>query len=325
MTGVLTISLDFELHWGVFDKRNRDERLQCYKNTLSVIHPMLDLFLKYNVHVTWACVGSLFALNFKDWESLKPDIVPLYENINYSPYVWVHNNGIGYKYYEAHFAPQTVQMIAAYPGQEIGSHTFSHYYCLEKINNKESFTDDLKASIKAFSKFNLQPTTLVFPRNQISKEHLKICKQHGIQAVRTNPEISFWQPIQDKESSLQRKVMRTGDTYFPLTNQKTYYSLNTVVHNKDEPIQLPASRFLRPYSAKYKISNTLSMNRIKQEMQEAAIKNACYHLWWHPENFGYYPNENLERLEEILRLYKKCNQKFGMQSWNMQQCAAYLA
>jgi peptidoglycan/xylan/chitin deacetylase (PgdA/CDA1 family) len=63
MQGIFTISLDFELHWGVFDKRDRQAREACYKNTLRAVPQMLELFAKYDVHVTWATVGSLFAAN----------------------------------------------------------------------------------------------------------------------------------------------------------------------------------------------------------------------------------------------------------------------
>ena len=37
MEGVFTISLDYELHWGVFDKRDRTARRKVYENTLALV------------------------------------------------------------------------------------------------------------------------------------------------------------------------------------------------------------------------------------------------------------------------------------------------
>ena len=49
MQGIFTISLDFELHWGVFDKRDRQVREACYKNTLRIVPQMLELFGKWSI------------------------------------------------------------------------------------------------------------------------------------------------------------------------------------------------------------------------------------------------------------------------------------
>ena len=65
MPGILTISLDFELHWGGFEKwplgvKDGDSYNQYFLNTRQVIPKMLELFAEHEVHVTWATVGMLF-------------------------------------------------------------------------------------------------------------------------------------------------------------------------------------------------------------------------------------------------------------------------
>ena len=52
-------------------------------------------------------------------------------------------------------------------------------------------------------------------------------------------------------------------------------------------------------------------------MERAAMKNEVYHLWWHPHNFGNYPEESMDGLKRILDRFKKCQEKYGMQSLNM--------
>jgi peptidoglycan/xylan/chitin deacetylase (PgdA/CDA1 family) len=324
MPGIFTISLDFELHWGVFDKKNREEREACYKNTLQVIPKMLELFSHYNVHVTWACVGSLFAKNEEEWKKLKPEIEPLYTLEKYSPYSWVKENGLSDSYSWAHFAPHIISQILQYPGQELASHTFSHYYCLEQQKKEDAFVADIEAMEKAASMFGAKISSLVFPRNQFNEKYLKKCFEYGILAVRSNPNSWYWEPVNSSGSSIIRKIVRTADAYIHIGQPRSSYPLASIKVNEGESLQLPASRFLRPWRNKYKFANKLRLNRLCQEIRTAAIKKECYHLWWHPENFGDNPSENLATLSTLLKEYKKCNQRFGMESWHMRDYADHL-
>jgi peptidoglycan/xylan/chitin deacetylase (PgdA/CDA1 family) len=324
MAGIFTISLDFELHWGVFDKKDRLARKQCYQNTLQLIPSLLELFHKYDVHVTWATVGSLFASNEKEWNELKPSVEPDYVNIQYSAYKWVVKNRMTDEHRWAHFAPEQIQMIVNSPNQELATHTFSHYYCVEPQKNLEAFSADLQAADNAAQKFNTHLTSLVFPRNQFNSDYLKICFKEGIRVVRSNPDNWFWTPVANDGNSLMRKIFRTGDGYIQMGNRSSY-PLSSIQVKEDEPLQLPASRLLRSWQPKVPILNGLRLRRIINELQTAAKRKECYHLWWHPENFGDYPEENMKDLETILQYYSKCKKAFGMASWNMGEYASKLA
>lgn len=317
MTGIFTISLDFELHWGVFDKRDREARSLCYQNTLRTVPKMLQMFEDYNVHVTWATVGSMFANNAEEWETMKPSLQPQYTNVNYSPYEWVAKNGMPEQFNWAHFAPDAVRNILQFEGQELGTHTFSHYYCLEQVAQPEAFAADLKAAQKAAKKFGVNQVSLIFPRNQYNAYALKVCYENGINIVRSNPSARFWTPINNNDANLLRKVLRTGDAYMQLGKDRTSYSLESIAIKSNEPIQLPASRFLQPWHPARRFADRMKMRRLLNEMTTAARNNEVYHLWWHPENFGDYPQENMNNLKIVLEQYKKCVDKYGMQSWNM--------
>jgi len=323
MQGIFTISLDFELHWGVFDKKDRLGRKECYQNTLQLIPELLRLFEKYEVNVTWATVGGMFAQDRNEWDQLKPSIQPDYTSEKYSAYKWVDQHGLPEDLYFAHFAPQAIENILQFPGQELGTHTFAHYYCLEKQNGHEAFDADLKAAKNTALKFNSKPISLVFPRNQFNEESLRICYLNEIKVVRSNPDKWFWTPIADGKPQILRKIYRTGDAYIQLGG-RTSYPLHAVGVKQNEPIQLPASRLLRPWHSKYSWSNTLSLRRILKELRTAAIHKECYHLWWHPENFGDFPKENLNNLEFILNEYENCKKQHGMTSWNMGEYAKHL-
>jgi hypothetical protein len=242
----------------------------------------------------------------------------------YSPYRWVASHGLPEEYQWAHFAPQAVEAILQCPGQELGSHTFSHYYCLEEQREPGAFRADLEAMNRAAAKYNCRPVSLVFPRNQFNAGYLKDCYDYGIRAVRSNPSGWYWTPVANGGSSLLRKLTRTVDAYFPVGNKRSSYPLQAIRVIPGEPLQLPASRFLRPWRNKYRWANKLRLRRMCGELRAAAIHQECYHLWWHPENFGDYPEQNLQSLRTLLRHYQQLRKKYGMVSWNMGEYAARL-
>ena len=317
--GVFTISLDFELHWGVFDKRNREEREPVYRNTLDLIPQLLDAFAQYQVGVTWASVGSLFCANEEEWRSVLPGVLPQYEQQKYSPYYFADTNGIGQNKSWAHFAPAMVKRIASYEGQELATHTFSHYYCLEKGQTPVAFRADLEVvQTMAERLTGKRLTSLVFPRNQYNQEYLAICGEAGITAIRSNPDTWFWTGIGNDNTSLMRRLFRTGDVFFP-TGKRMSYPLASLPMKPGEPLAIPASRLLRQFDARFPMLNRRRIERIKAEMTAAAKIGECYHLWWHPENFGYHPRECMRELTEILEHYQTLQLEMGMLSATMGQ------
>ncbi len=320
MPGIFTISLDFELHWGLINIADRQSRVTCYKNTIQAIPEMLKLFGQYNVHVTWATVGSMFAQNQEEWKMLKPAAQPDYVNEKLSPYKWVEENGLPNEYEFAHFAPKTIKNILNYPGQEIGTHTFSHYYCLAPLKGQEAFSEDLNAAKKAAAKFNIQLSSLVFPRNQFNPEYLKICYDAGIRAVRTNSNVWYWKKSTSFSERVIKKLVRTANDYVTISDRVSY-PLRNIKVIKGEPLQLPRGRALEIWQPNNAVNNKLKLQKIIKELHDAAIHDECYHLWWHPEEFGDYPEENLNRLRIILEQYKVCNERYRMKSWNMREYA----
>ena len=65
-----------------------------------------------------------------------------------------------------HFSPEVILKISKVTGQEIGTHTFSHYYCSEKGQSIDEFDCDIESAVKIAKKFDLDINSLVFPRNQ---------------------------------------------------------------------------------------------------------------------------------------------------------------
>lgn len=142
--GVFVISLDFELMWGVRDKKTIDSYGEEILNGKQAIPEMLSLFHRFNVKSTYATVGFLF---HKDIEELKkefPRDLPNYTNEILDPYRSVQSST---KYYETYhpyyFCPELIQQITETEAHEIATHTYSHYYCLEEGQSIKEFEADI--------------------------------------------------------------------------------------------------------------------------------------------------------------------------------------
>lgn len=297
----------------------------CYQQTKQVIPRMLELFATHEVAVTWATVGSLMADDEEEWHSFCPTLQPNYHHSKYSAYRYAAQYGIGQAYADAHFAPALVKEIVSYPRQELATHTYGHYYCLEAGQTLEAFKADMAAAQQlALHKFGQSLTSLVFPRNQYNTAYLLACHQLGITAVRSNPPNWFWTGVANDETSLVRKIFRTGDVFVPMGSSNSY-PLKKLQKVPGKPLELPASRLYRQYDGRYPLLNVQRLKRIMGEMENAAKKGECYHLWWHPENFGFHPNECIAELNQLLHFFTILREKYGMQSSNMQEMAALLA
>ena len=322
--GIFCISLDFELHWGGVEKRSLPQYDQYFLNTREVIPQVLELFTQFNIHTTWATVGMLFHNSAASLKDNAPQIKPSYSNEILSTYNYIDKHPLGNSEIEDpfHFAPSLIELILSTPNQELASHTFSHYYCNEPGQTASQFREDLKAAQRVAQNFGVVLKSLVFPRNQFRDEYLKICFEEGISSVRSNPTDWFWNINNDAIDTLPKKLWRTADAYLPLS--KTCFSLKDINLNKDFPVSIPASRFLRPYSSKEYFLHHLKINRICTEMELAAKENKVYHLWWHPHNFGGNPLQNILGLKKILNTYKRLQIDYGMQSANMAEIASTL-
>lgn len=312
----LVISLDFELYWGVRDKRSLD---QCRKRMDGVhlaIPRILSLFSRYDIHATWATVGFLF---FRDAEELiarAPHPKPSYTNHSLSPYSYVEMSGVPEK--NLHFAPSLIDDIAAVKGQEIGSHTLSHYYCLEDGQTVEQFQADLITAMDVAKAKGLDLKTLVFPRNQSDEAYIRAFADLGGQAYRGNEFSSLYRASSASGHNLIKRAGRLLDAYLNLSGSNTY---KLEAPASGGCLNIPSSRFLRPYSKRLSLFDGLKLKRIKDAMTYAAENNEIFHLWWHPHNFGVDTDENLRFLERVLSHYAILRENQGMASMSMGEVA----
>ncbi|MEO7309807.1 MAG: polysaccharide deacetylase family protein [Chitinophagaceae bacterium] len=318
--GKFLISLDFELLWGVRDRITKNDKYsENIKGVHLVIPKLLNIFSKYNIKATFSVVGFLFFKNKTELLGNIPKKIPNYSNLKYSPYLG-HFDSVGEDYLDdlVHFAPQLINEIKKHPEQEIGSHTFSHYYCLEDGQTINDFYADMEMAIEVAKKDNINITSLVFPRNQFNDQYLKVCRNLGIICYRGNEHSWLYKAKNGEQENKFRRALRLVDAYINISGHNCYNEKN--IKGKF-PIDLASSRFLRPFSNTLKILDRLRLNRILTGMTYAAKNNLIYHLWWHPHNFGINQSRNFAFLEKIMNHYADLNKKHNFQSITMSQLA----
>lgn len=310
--GVFTISLDFELYWGVRDNRSIAQYQENLDGVRQAIPAMLQAFRDHGIHATWATVGFLFCRNRDELNASRPTLLPHYRDEVLSPYLYMERSADLEPAY--HFAPDLIERIRQHDHQEIASHTFSHYYCLEAGQSPTEFEADLQAAVALAGRRGIHLRSLVFPRNQWNAEHRDILARHGIQCYRGNEAGWLYRPCEDAGESRLQRALRLLDAYLNLYGHNTH-ALGECLQSR--PFNFPASRFLRPWSARLAPLDGLRLARIKNAMTDAAVRQRLFHLWWHPHNFGRHPEKNIEFLEKIFAHYTLLNTSHGLQSLNM--------
>lgn len=316
--GALVISLDFEIHWGVRDHFMTDGIYR--QNLLGVrraVPEMLKLFSEFDIAATWATVGFLFAKSKDEIKDYTPRVLPAYYNKKLSPYG--ENTGDSEKDDLFHFAPSLIKNIKETARQEIATHTFSHYYCLENGQTRETFSADLDSAIALALDSGTRISSIVFPRNHHNGEYDDILLAHGINCFRGNQPEWIYRLSAGGGSSRFQRLGRFADSHLNLAG---LHLVNwSEIWENPKIANVRAGYFLRPVQAKRKWIAELRFRRLKNSIREAAKSNRIIHLWWHPHNFGVNTEANLAFLRRVLEVFRDCRENFGMKSLSMAEAA----
>lgn len=316
--GIFIISLDFELFWGIRDKFTLEEYGPNVLGVWEIFPRLLEVFSKYDIHATFATVGAMFSKDLDELKEFIPEKLPSYTDANLSPYNGFIEDSVNHnpKYY---FGAKLIELLKKESNHEIGTHTFSHYYCLEDGQNQEEFESDLKQAINIAERYHIKPETFIFPRHQMRDDYIKSLSNYGIKTYRGTEKAWYHSPAKgDKESAFKRAV-RYANYYFWLGTH--HCSSISEISKSGKPYNIPASMWLRAYREKWKKLDGLRLHRIKSAMTYAAKNNKVYHLWWHPHEMGIDQNEHFIFLEKILQHYEKLNRKYNFKSLNMIEVA----
>lgn len=305
----LVISLDFELFWGVADSRTIDGYRNNIQGEWEAIPKILDLFQRYAIRATWATVGMLMCRNYSQWRAIRPAILPGYYRQQSSPYFL---GSIARENPKMFFARPLVMQILDTPGQEVGSHSYSHFCCDEAGVTPRQFAADLECARVIGSELGIKYRSFVFPRNQLKSEFLSELSKAGYLVYRGNCRHWLYRHGHFVPGGIGGRAIRLGDSYLPISGNQF-----VEVSSARGLLELPASLPLRPWDYRLAAIEPIRLMRLKRAMTFAAKGGGIFHLWWHPHNFGVNIEENLAVLELLLQHYVQLRDKFGMRSAQM--------
>lgn len=311
MSGKFVISLDFELLWGVRDHADRDTYGKNVLGARQALPYMLELFAEKEVRATWATVGFLFCESKEELLASLPSELPAYSNPRLSNFSFIDEIGKDERADPFYFAPSLISAIHQTPGQEIGTHTLSHFYCLEDGQTVSAFEADILAAKKLADARGIELRSIVFPRNQFAAEHLTVCAKHGITHYRGNPSPWAYKASKGAEQTSMRRAVRLLDAYSGVLGSQAFEAIS------GQPTDVPASRFLRPCAGRLAAFHPVHIATIKRGMTAAARDGKGYHLWWHPHNFGQNLEANLDGLSQIIKHFATLRDRFDMKSLTM--------
>jgi peptidoglycan/xylan/chitin deacetylase (PgdA/CDA1 family) len=312
--GALVLSLDFELHWGVRDHTAADGPYR--RNLLAVwevVPRTLELFAEFGVQGTWATVGMLFARDRAERERFSPAVRPTYARRELDPYL--EATGEGEADDPLHYASSLVGRIVDAPGQEMATHTYSHFYCLEEGQSAEAFQADLRAAVEIAAERGVTLRSIVFPRNQHNPAYDSLLREAGITCYRSNARGWMYSARAADAHDPLTRASRLADAYLPLTGPQT--------QRWDEAatasglVASRASLLLRPATPRRPALERLRLARLSRAMEHAAREREIFHLWWHPHNFGGDVEANLRFLRSFLERFARARDRYGMRSLTM--------
>jgi peptidoglycan/xylan/chitin deacetylase (PgdA/CDA1 family) len=307
-----------ELDWGVRDTLTQGVYDQNLLGERRATQAILDIFDEFEVHATWAIVGFLFFQDKRQLLDNLPTIRPQYTDPAFCPYRIIDSIGASESEDPLHLGPSLVRMIAGRPHQEIATHTFCHYYCLEDGQDSAAFAADLEAAMAAAGRWNLTIDSIVFPRHQVNPDYLAICRAAGLRAYRGTERHWLYRPSRLDEQTLLRRGLRLLDTYVEVSG---HHAVPPQPAAPGLPVNVAHSWFLRPYVPRLARLEPLRFRRIRRSLDIAARRGEMFHLWWHPHNFGVDLEENMRMLRRILEHLRRLQQEYGMISLNMREVA----
>jgi peptidoglycan/xylan/chitin deacetylase (PgdA/CDA1 family) len=320
--GALVISMDFELHWGMRDHVARHDSLYGrLPYARRAVEDMLEVFVARGIRATWATVGILFASTRAEVEAYTPRDRPTYSRTELDPYK--EAIGIDEAHDPEHLAASLVELIRTKQGQEVGSHTFSHYYCLEPGQNEAMFRADLAAAQAIALLRGVELTSLVLPRNQWNPAYTAAVLDLGFRCIRGPQQGWSHQAREGGHQNVLHRGARLADTYVGVSPPPTTEWSNVLLPSG--LCDVPASAFLRPYAPDRKRLEPLRLARLRSGLRDAARRGRIFHLWWHPHNFSQYRSENFAVLEQILDEFDRLAASEGMQSLTMADVAERVA
>jgi Polysaccharide deacetylase len=264
-TGSLTISIDLELAWGVWDHLTPEDVRLAESAERPICAALIDLFDRHQVPATWAVVAALL-----DEASSAARPGP--------KACW--------------FAPDIIERLRRnVAGHEIASHSGRHIYF--DAASAPDAREDLEFAQSVHRTHGLAFDSLVFPRGAAG--HLDIVADVGLRVF--NAADVGWVERSRKLGRRVGQIANLADKLLPVPPAP-----GTVERN-GELIHIPKSMLLMGRNGLRRfVMPPVTRSKLRTGLRRAQETGGIFHLWFHPSNFYYRREEQLATLGWFLDL-----------------------
>jgi hypothetical protein len=211
-------------------------------------------------------------------------------------------------------AAELISTILAHPNQEIGAQTCAWYH-RDDAEQGAAFERELAAAVAFAERCGVALRSLVCPRTQCRPETLPMLARHGIRSYRGRRPGWAHAPSKLQLVRAVKRGLRLTDNFSLLIPDAAL----PLPRTDEQPINIAASRFMRPYQPRFAQLESLRVHRMQSEMITAAEAGRLYHLWMRPQEFGPHLYENLVALDNLLRNARALANRVGLRICSMRE------
>jgi len=261
--GKLTISIDLELAWGVWDTLTPEDLRMSETAERPICAALIELLDRYEVPATWAVVAALLDENSA---KSRPG----------SKACW--------------YAPDIIdRLVHAKVAHDIGSHGGKHIY-FRDVPAAEA-QEDLDFMRAVHRANGLPHKSFVFPRDAVG--HLDLVAQAGLRTFR-GPTIGWFRSARHLGRMVERAA-NLADKLLPIPPAPV------AAEKRGALVNIPGSMLLLGRNgARRFILPAVSRAKLHMGLSGARRTGSVFHLWFHPSNFYYRRDEQLATLAWFL-------------------------
>jgi hypothetical protein len=258
-TGKVTLSIDLELAWGVWDTVTADDLRMAETQERPICAALVDLFDRYQVPASWLMVAALL-----DETSARSHPG--------STACW--------------YAPDVIERILrAKVRHEIGSHGGRHIY-FDRISDAQA-QDDLAFAKGVHHAHGLGFESFVYPRGSVG--HLDVLARNGIRVVRSR-DVGLLRTA-NPEGRLAARAANFIDQFLPVPPRPSWPQPLGPLIDIPGCMQVLGRNGLRRF-----VLPQITRAKLGLGLERAKRTGGTFHLWFHPSNFYHRRDEQLATL-----------------------------
>jgi peptidoglycan/xylan/chitin deacetylase (PgdA/CDA1 family) len=299
-SGTVVLSIDAELIWGFHDLAEIPmERVESARESWLTV---VDLFETYDVPATWAVVGHLLLDACTGTHSQHPAGEDWF----------ARDPGGSYSPSSYWFGQDLVDAVLdSKIEHEIGSHSFSHVEFGRSSTTAEIADAELRYSRETAANYGLDPTSFVFPRNNIG--HRSLLAEHGFRCYRgTTPDRWY-----------DRTPFRRAGKFVDWGIGASAPPIVSPTVDEHGLVNIPASLYLFDFEGPPRVAvETVFDNPVIRQVERGLERlqheqEGVFHLWFHPNNMT--TRQDHDRMRAIISLIAEYRDRHGIQIETMEQ------